>query len=314
MPPTRANKHPVFVDRILPVLFVVLYSSGYVASKTGIAFTDPFTFQSLRLAIPIPIFLTIIYFFKADWPKKATEYVHLSVIGILIHGFCFTGMLIAYEWGMDAGTVGLIMALHPVLASVGAAVFLGENSSFKQALGLLLGTIGVVFIVGQKVHTGDNTYSGLFLTILCLFSMVAGVLYQKRFVAHMNLMTGSLIQHFSAFIPVCGLMLAFEPMTVNWTFPLLGSLLWMGIVLSLGSWLLFYILIRKRDVSHSQSYFFLVPPTITLLAWAFFDEDFGSYFILSIALIMAGIWAVTRQRLPRLTGREKTKNGMARSS
>ncbi|WP_057462481.1 DMT family transporter [Pseudovibrio sp. POLY-S9] len=313
MPPRQRPNPAVIANQVLPLLFVILYSSGYVASKIGIAYTDPFTFQTLRLAAPVPLFLSIIFLIKAEWHNKPIEVFHVCVTGILIHGFCFTGMLIAYEWGMDVGTVGLIMALHPALASVGAIAFLGERFSFKLIFGLLLGTIGVLLVVNQKANLDNNTYSGVLLTVLCLFSMVAGVLYQKRFIAHMNLMTGSLIQHLSALIPVFGLMLAFEPMVINWSVPLLGSLLWLGIVISLGSWVLFYILIRSGDVSRSQSYFFLGPPTTVLLAWIFFDEGFGSYFMFNLSLIVVGILIVTRHKAPKVVESQTPEESMARS-
>ncbi len=303
----------VIANQLLPLMFVILYSSGYVASKIGIAYTDPFTFQSLRLATPIPLFLGVIFLIKAEWSKNPVEVFHICVIGILIHGFCFTGMLIAYEWGMDVGTVGLIMALHPAFASVCAIVFLGEKFSFKLIFGLLLGTIGVLLVVNQKANIDNNPVSGLLLTVMCLFSMVAGVLYQKRFVANMNLMTGSLIQHLSALIPVFGLMLVFEPMTVNWSMSLVGSILWLSIVLSLGSWVLFYILIRSGDVSRSQSYFFLGPPTTVLLAWLFFDEGFGNYFIFNLSLIVAGILIVTRHKAPEMAKKPKLDKRILRS-
>ncbi|SDQ32251.1 DMT family transporter [Pseudovibrio sp. Tun.PSC04-5.I4] len=314
MTPRQRLNPAVIANQVLPLLFVILYSSGYVASKIGIAYTDPFTFQTLRLATPVPLFLGIIFLTKAKWHNKPIEVFHICVTGILIHGFCFTGMLVAYEWGMDVGTVGLIMALHPALASVGAIAFLGERFSFKLILGLLLGTIGVLLVVNQKASFDSNSYSGVLLTVLCLLSMVAGVLYQKRFVAHMNLMTGSLIQHLSALIPVFGLMIAFETMTINWSASLIGSILWLGIVLSMGSWILFFILIRSADVSRSQSYFFLGPPTTVLLAWIFFDEQFGSYFLLSLSLIVAGILIVTKHTAPKVGENQKSEQGLTTGS
>lgn len=277
----------------IALLFVVLYSSGYVASKIGIAYTDPFTFQTMRLGIPILFFCLIVLFLKSEWNESVSEIAHIAITGFLIHGICFTGMLIAYEWGMGAGSVGLVMALHPALASIGAVALLGEPFSRRLILGLVLGTVGVVLIMHQKQDLDENTSSGLALTIFCLFSMVAGVLYQKCFVAHMNLMTGSLIQHLGGFIPVLGLMLLFEPMTVNWSPALIGSLLWLSVVLSLGSWVLFSILIRDGSVAHSQSYFFLVPPMIAFLAWLFFEEAFGSNFLVNLGLIVAGTFIVT---------------------
>lgn len=278
---------------VIPLTFVVFYSTGYIASYFGTGHADIFTFQSLRLFIPIIILAPICWTFGVSWPQTKKDVINIMVVGFLIHGVCFTGILLAYKFGVQPGVVALILGLHPPIVAVGALYFLKEGIPLRATLGLVLGCIGVVFVVWAKLILGIGTLTGFFFAIFAVLGLSASALYQKAFCAKMDLRTGSLLQHLAAFIPIFCLSLLYENWVINWNTQLIGALLWMGIVLSLGNWMLFYILVKRNSIAKSQVFFFLIPPITTLLSWFILDEKVDFSFMFGMSLTVCGVFLVS---------------------
>ena len=293
----------VLVRLVLPLLFVVLYSSGYIASKTGTFYTGPMTFLVLRLLIPIFFLGIIIKLTKAPWPKTALEALHIAVAGILLHVVCFGGALLAFKLGVEAGVVALISGVHPVLVTVLAGLMLGERSNRYHQIGLLVGLLGVVLVVWHKLENGVGTKVGFVAAVLSLCGLSGNALYQKRFCQRMDLRTGSIIQHGAAAMVVAFPAIYLEGFSVDWSLPLGIALLWSGIVLSLGALMIFFTLIRHGAVSKTQAMFFLVPPTTAVLGWVFFSELPSSSYLIGLLLTVAGVSMVNLVPTVRTTGK-----------
>lgn len=279
----------VLVRLVLPFLFVVLYSSGYIASKTGTFYTGPMTFLVLRLLIPIVFLGIIIKWTKAPWPKTALETLHIAVAGILLHVVCFGGALLAFKFGVEAGVVALISGVHPVLITVLASLMLGERSNRYHQIGLVVGLLGVVLVVWHKLENGVGSRVGFLAAVLALCGLSGNALYQKRFCQQMDLRTGSIIQHVAAALFVALPAICLEGFSVSWSLPLGIALLWSGVVLSLGALMIFFTLIRRDAVSKTQAVFFLVPPTTAILGWMFFRELPSSLYLVGLLLTVAGV-------------------------
>jgi drug/metabolite transporter (DMT)-like permease len=279
----------VLVRFALPLLFVILYSTGYIASKTGTFYTGPMTFLTMRLIIPIVLLGVIVRVTNAPWPKSIFETFHITVAGILLHVMCFGGALLAFKLGVEAGVVALISGVHPLLVTVLAGLILGERSNLYHQAGLLIGLSGVALVVWHKLSTGIGTEIGFMAAIVALFGLSGNALYQKQFCPSMDLRTGSLIQHIAAAIVVAIPAIFFEGFHVAWSIPLSLALFWSSVVLSLGALMIFFTLIRHGEVSKTQAIFFLMPPTTTMLAWVFFAEQPNSFFIVGLIFTVVGV-------------------------
>ena len=275
--PTTSSAPGSFLwEAAAPALFVILWSSGFVAGKLGLADVEPLTFLTLRFALVTAIMLSASLVIRAPWPD-AREAGHIAAVGVLMHGCYLGGVFTALFLGLPAGLIALIVGLQPVVTAVVAGPFLGEKVSARQWLGLLLGLAGVIAVLGDRYgFRGMKIGAGpLICGLLALAGVTAGTLYQKRFCADANLWTGSVIQYGAALVPVAILSLAFETGRVVWTAPFTGALAWLALVLSIGTVSLLYLLIRRGAVSKVASLFFLTPPTTALMAWVMFDEVLG---------------------------------------
>jgi len=88
----------------------------------------------------------------------------------------------------------------------------------------------------------------------------------------------------------------FETMKITWSFTFVAALAWLVLGLSVGAIWLLYLLIRRGAVSKVASYFFLVPPTTALIAWATFGEHLGPQALAGVAVAAIGVALVQDDR------------------
>lgn len=287
---------PSFVWTALgPVVFVVLWSSAFIAGKAGLPYAEPLNFLSIRFAIVTVAMLIAALLVRAAWPK-GVMIAHLAVVGLLMHGLQLGAVFSALKLGLPAGLAALIGGLQPILIAAVAGPLLGERVSLRQWTGFALGFGGAALVLSERYGWSAGT-TGLLapaLAVCGLLGGTAGTLYQKRYCAHANLWTGAVVQYAAATVPVTLLAARFETMDVVWSGQFVAALAWLVLALSVGAISLLYLLIRRGAVSKLASYFFLVPPTTALMAWAIFGEQFGPVALAGMAVTAFGVTLVQR--------------------
>ncbi len=281
---------------LLPGIFVLLWSTGFIGAKLGLPYAEPMTFLALRFAIAGSLLLAVVLAFGAPWPRSWREAGHIAVAGLLLHGVYLGGIFASIHNGVEAGVTALIVGIQPLLVAALSAPLLDERVTRLQWLGFLLGVVGVALVVWRKLALGFGTPLGMGLAVLALFGITGATLYQKRFCADMPLRSGNLIQ-FAAAAAATGLLaLLLETREIAWTGTFVFALAWLVLVLSLGAFTLLYILIRRGAAARVSSLFYLVPASTALIAWALFDERFGPLALAGMALTALGVALVNLRR------------------
>ncbi len=273
--------------------FVLLWSTGFIVARYGMPYTDPMTFLSMRFAGVLLLLLPLSLFWRMQWPTWRLS-SHIAVAGLLLHFGYLGGVWTAIKLGMPAGLTALIVGLQPVLTAFLAAR-VAEQVSAKQWAGLFLGLAGVAIVLAQKLGFAGVTLIGLLLAVTALISFTAGTLYQKRFCPMFDLRAGTVIQYAASGAATAILMLLFEPIQVQWTWPLVGALLWSILPLSIGAMSLWFILLRQGAATRVSSLMYLTPPTVAIMAWWLFGEALTLWVMTGTLVTVAGVWLVTRR-------------------
>lgn len=284
---------PDRLDRLAPLLFVFLWSTGFVGAKFGLPHAEPLTFLLLRYAAVIALMLTLAVLTRAPWPAEPRAWLHVAVTGVLVHGVYLGGVFVAISRGLPAGVTSLVVGLQPILAGVGAGLVLGERVSVRQAVGLALGFGGVAMVLSGKLGLGGAT-AGLGPMVLPALAALAGItsgtLYQKRFCPAFDLRTGAVVQFVAAALATLPVAAATESFRVAWTGEFAFALGWLVLVLSVGAISLLNVLIRHGTAVNVARLFFLVPPSTALIAFALFGETLGGLAIAGMAVAVAGVY------------------------
>jgi drug/metabolite transporter (DMT)-like permease len=278
-----------------PALFVVLWSTGFIGAKYGLPYAEPFTFLLYRFIAATLLLLALSLALRARWPRTRRETLHIVMAGLMVHGGYLGGVFGAIHHGVSAGGIALIAGLQPVLTAIAAGPLFGERVRPRQWLGFGLGVAGVTLVVWHRLHGGAEA-AGYVLALTALLSITAGTLYQKRFCAHMDLRSGSVIQFGAAALAMALIAPGFETMVVQWTPSFVFALAWLVLVLSLGAISLLFHLIRHGEAARVTSMFYLVPPVTALMAFAMFDERLSGLMLAGMALAVAGVALVVAPR------------------
>jgi drug/metabolite transporter (DMT)-like permease len=274
-----------------PAVFVVLWASGFIGAKFGLAYAEPMTFLSLRMIAVVLLLAIVMVFTRPKWPDRAGLF-HSAVTGTLVHGCYLGGVFASIENGLSAGLIALVVSLQPVLTSTLANRWLGERVLPRQWLGLLLGIAGVYLIVHEKIATGETTPLAWLFAIVALLGITVGTLYQKRFGGGIDWRPALSVQYASAGVMFMVAALVFETRVVHWTPQFLFALGWLVLVLSFGAIWLLYFLIRRAAATRVVSLFYLTPPVTALMAWLLFDERLAPLALIGMAICVVGVFLV----------------------
>src|ERR1700761_6855611 len=184
--------------RAAPVIFVVLWSTGFVATKYVLRGAEPLTYLAIRMAVVVGILAVVVILVRPRWPDRIGV-GHSVVAGILVHGIYLGGTAIAIAHSIPAGLSALIPGLQPILTSTLANRWLGERVTLLQWTGLLLGLAGVALILHGRPMSGEAGW-GWFSSGVSLVSITLGTLYQRRFCREIDWRSGNFVQYVAVLI------------------------------------------------------------------------------------------------------------------
>lgn len=280
---------------LLPFLFITLYGSGFVATKYGLLNASPLAFLLIRFFIAFILLGFLSYILEVSWPKNMKEVFHIAVAGSLTVAVFSIGVYISINLGVSPSLNALIIALQPAVVTILAMNLLDEKISNKHWMGLLIGFIGVSFVVISKFDFSSTEMLGILMSVFALVGLSVGNLYQKKYCSHMNLFSGGVIQTLASSLLVLPLMLMYEDIRVDWNMDLMYAILYMSVAVSIGALSVLYILIKKGEVSKVSSMFYLIPVCVAIMSYVFFDEEIDMNVFIGIVTVLVGISLINKK-------------------
>src|SRR3954462_10661762 len=278
--------------RAAPAIFVVLWSTGFIATKDVLRDAEPLSYLAIRMVLVVALMAVIVAVARPRWADRI-GIAHSAVAGILVHGFYLGGTAIAIAHSIPAGLSALIPGLQPILASTLANRWLGERVTPLQWAGLLIGLAGVVLILHDRPMSGEAGW-GWFASGVSLVSITLGTLYQRRYCGRIDWRAGNLVQYIAVAIFFGFSAWLFETGVVHWTSEFILALIWLAVVLSIGSIGLLYWLIRRSAATSVASLFYLVPAVTAVMAYLLFGERLGGVAIAGMVACAAAVFLVNK--------------------
>jgi drug/metabolite transporter (DMT)-like permease len=276
-----------------PVLFVLLWSTGFIGARYGLPYIEPLTFLAVRMFFVVVI-MAAIAIIGGTKPPDAGEIEHSLVAGSLVHGLYLGGVFTAISQGVPAGISALIPGLQPILTSTIANRFMGETVTRVQWIGLSLGLVGVLLVLHDRNIVLAGSTLGWIASFLSLIGITLGTLYQKRYCGAIDWRSGNLVQYIGAGVLFTIGAFAFETREIHWTGELIFALAWLVLVLSIAAVGLMYWLIRRSAATGFASLFYLVPVVTALFAYLLFGERLDAISILGMVICAGGVVLANR--------------------
>lgn len=276
-----------------PILFVLLWSSGFIGARLGLPYVEPMTFLSLRMVFVVLILLALALTARVGW-LSGPEIGHSLMAGLLVHGLYLGGVFVAIGQGVPAGISALIPGLQPVLISTIANRFMGETVTRQQWLGLALGLVGVLVVLHDRSIVAAGSALGWSASVLSLIGISLGTLYQKRFCGGIDWRGGNAVQYAGALVLFAAAAFAFETRVIHWSGELIFALAYLVIVLSIAAVALMYWLIRRSAATGFASLFYLVPAVTALMAFLLFGEKLDAISVGGMVMCAVGVVLANR--------------------
>ena len=286
------------IRAITPLIFVLLWSTGFIGAKYILPYAEPFVFLTIRYFFATLILVALAKILKESLKISKAAIKQSMIVAVFLHVIYIGGVFYAVFIDIPAGITAVIVSLQPILVSLLAIPLLGENLSYRQVFGLALGFIGVLFLLSPKLFEGDlstgfSTF-GIISCVLALLGTTGGYLLQKKGGTDIPFLAGTAVQFATSTIIFAIAAVIFEPLTVDITLEFVLALTWIVVALSIGSIFLLYYLLRRDSASSVSSLYYLVPPLTALQAYYFFDEKIKGIGLIGMVLAALGTLIVTR--------------------
>ena len=286
------------IKTFAPVIFVLLWSTGFIGAKYILPYAEPFVFLTIRYFFATLILVLIAKAIgeslRITWPQVKQS----MLVSVFLHVIYIGGVFYAVFIEIPAGITAVIVSLQPILVSVLAIPLLGEKLSYRQVFGLLLGFIGILFLLSPKLLEGDLSTGfstlGIICCVIALLGTTIGYLLQKKGGADIPFLAGTAVQFATSTVIFALASVIFEPLKVNITLEFVLALSWIVLALSIGSIFLLFYLLRNDSASSVSSLYYLVPPLAAVQAYFFFDERIKGIGLVGMALAALGTLIVTR--------------------
>ncbi len=280
----------------MPPLFVLLWASGFVVTKLGVAFAEPFTFLLYRFVIVTVLLAMLALATGAPWPRTWRFVGHIAVVGLFLQAMYLGGVYTAIARGIPAGISALIVGVQPIITAVVVGPLLGERVRARQWLGLVLGFLGIGLVLWHKLSLDIGQLEGVAWNVVGLVGITVATLYQKKYCSQMDWRSGGVIQYGAAAVVTYAMTLIMgETGAIAWSRDIIIAYAWLILVLSIGAISLLGWLIRRGEASRVASMFYLVPPTAALGSWLLFHETLGPLALLGMAITVVGVALVARR-------------------
>jgi len=283
----------------LAIAFVLLWNSGFIGAEYGLPYTGTFTLLFWRYAVLSLLLLIYLTINKKLVLQDLNTVSHTSLVGILAHGIWLSCVLLALEQNVPAGIVALVVALQPLATGAFSGLIAGEQTKLWQWLGLIVGFVGVAIAVGTRIQlNNDISALGYFLPFGSVVAITIASLLQRRretspkrypslSVAN-TLFYQSLATTFVVAIPA----VMVEELMIQWTPPLIATLTWLILGVSLAAYGLMWQLLSRLDATRVASLFYLGPPVTMAMAWLAFGDIPQVADLIGLVIVTAGVLLV----------------------
>ena len=277
------------MNRLLGPLFVLLWSSGYLAGGLGTRDVPALSLTTWRFFLAGVLLGAVAVVTGARWPRGRREWRDLVVAGVLLQAVQFGAGYTAIGLGVPAGLAALVLCLSPVVVALLGGPLLGERLGPLGWLGSAVAVAGA--LVAGLDHLDDGgSAAGLALLGLGLAGFAAGTIHQKRVGAVMDLRTGSAVQVLVGAVVLAPLaVLTDGGLALPHTATGAGALAWLTVVNSGMGVVLLFVLLRRGSAAAVSGLLYLVPPVTAVLAVPLLGQPLDRQTQAGLAVTLAGV-------------------------
>ena len=296
----KQRESRIFKAQVVVAFFLlyVVWGSTYIAIKYAIHTIPTFMMGGVRFLIAGLIVYIISTLMGHKQPGRE-NWKSAAIVGVLLLAIGNGGVAIATKYA-PTGVVSLMVAMTPVYMSI-MADFGKRFPSRPTIIGLILGTIGVVCLVGPAGLQGTISWIGIVAATLASLSWSAGSIYSRT----AKLATPTIMAVATQMI--CGglamLIISFA-IGEHSTFDLANvstrsvlSIIYLIVFGSLVGYSAYFWLLKNVSPSKVSTYAYVNPIVAVFLGWWLAGEAVTANIFVAAAIIVLSVWLITKSNV-----------------
>ncbi|PKR48142.1 DMT family transporter [Thalassospira povalilytica] len=276
----------------LLLLLAMIWGSSFTFIKIGVHAYSPLVVAGGRLTFAALVLWCFALIRKSDMPRGRRAWISTFMVALVGNAIPF--FLISYgEIRVDAGLAAILMSTVPLTTVVLAHFFThDEKLTLGKVIGVIMGTIGVIVLVGPETLSG---LGGEFLFQLAI--LVAAVGYAISSLVARNLRdqprigSTAVILSFAALMLMPFALIIDRPWTMEWDLGAAISIMYLGMFPTGIAMFMILHLIAVAGASFLVFNNYLVPAVGVLISFIVLGEVPQPNALVALVIILCGIAA-----------------------
>jgi len=283
------------MNKFLPLIFVLLWSSAFVTTKPIVDNSDPFAALAFRFFIVALGFLIYSVYQNLSLKLNKKDFIQSFTSGVLFHGVYLGGVFFSVSKDIPTGITALIVTMQPILTNALAGPFLKEHVGWKQWLGVILGFIGSAMVLGVDIGVTLPAI-GIIASVIALLSITSATLFQKKYSGNIPLPVSNMYQAAGGCFFHLIIILFFVDPFIEFNSTFLIAMSHQIFLVSFGAFTILMFLIKNNSASKTVTVFFLIPATTAFMAWIFLNEQLTAIDVFGFLIASLGVFIATRNK------------------
>ena len=207
----------------------------------------------------------------------------------------YLGLNFVAMQSIEASLASIIASIMPLAVGFAGWIIFGERLSWVGILGLLIGAVGVVVIMGARMHDGADLF-GILLCFIAVASLTVATLVVRGASSGGNLLMIIGLQMLvgASLLAIPGLLL--EHKVVVWSPKLIIAFSYTVVMPGLVATFIWFWLVSRIGAVKAATFHFLNPFFGVVIAAIFLGENLRVWDVVGVVVIMIGILAVQMAR------------------
>jgi len=292
---------------LLIMISATLFSTMEVALKIAGTQLDAFQLTLIRFFIGGMFLLpfAILEIKKYQTVLKKRDILHMLAMGVV----CICVSMVLFQLGVEnskASTAAVIFCINPMFTMIFVHFMTEEKLNRTKVTALILGLLGIAFMINPLNIEPGNTVAGFACTILAAITFGLYSAMGRTSIRRLRGLTQTSISFLlgsAVMLPILHVMN--RPVFAGITSDRIGIVLYIGIMITGLGYLFYFLAMEQSDAATASVVFFLKPALAPVIAVIALREAIGINGLIGILLIIIGSYMNLReQRTKKIASEE----------
>ena len=276
----------------------VIWGSTYLLNKIAVTELPPFKLASIRF-----MSAGLLIFIIAKLMGITLAITRKQLVNTIIAGFLFltfgNGVVVWALKYVDSGFAALEISAQPLVVLLLMRILEGKKIQTMSVIGVILGIIGIYFLVSQKVIISqDGTIAGIIMIFACMLSWGYGSLFVAKADLPPNFFVNTGYQMLTG-----GFMLLMASLLFGetWSSPIAWServqfSMIILIIFSIAAFTSFNYLLKSVSPEKVATSTYVNPIIALILGWYFLDEQITTQSVIAAVILLTGVYFINTKK------------------